>query len=92
MNSWDSSLGAEFNGVRFASIPLALRVGTRWRNLPFPADGHQVHETSFAGGLGLTLAQGHALFDIGAVHAARSAGIGITEAAWTLTMGFTIRP
>ncbi len=92
MNSWDTSVGAEFVGPRLGGFPLALRVGTRWRNLPFPADGHQVHEASFTGGLGLTLAQGHALFDIAGVHAARSASIGISEQAWTLSMGFTIRP
>ncbi|HEX8725627.1 MAG TPA: hypothetical protein VF737_09580 [Gemmatimonadaceae bacterium] len=92
MNSWDTSFGAEFSGPRLGGFPLALRLGTRWRNLPFPADGHQVHEASFTGGLGLTLARGHALFDIAGVHAARSAGIGISEQAWTLSMGLTIRP
>jgi hypothetical protein len=92
MNAWDTSLGAEFVGPRFGAIPLALRIGTRWRNLPFPANGHQVREASFSGGLGLTLARGHAQFDIAGVHSARSAGIGISERAWTLSMGFTIRP
>ena len=92
MDSWDTSFGAEFAGPRLGGQPVALRLGTRWRNLPFPADGHQVHEASFTGGLGLTLAQGHALFDIAGVHASRTAGIGISERAWTLSMGFTIRP
>ncbi len=92
MNAWDTSLGAEFTGPRFGGLPLALRVGTRWRNLPFPADGHQVHEASFSGGLGLTLARGHALLDLAGVHASRTAGIGISERAWTLSIGFTIRP
>ncbi len=91
-SSWDTSFGAEFVGPRVGGYPLALRLGTRLRNLPFPADGHQVHEASFTGGLGITLAQGHALFDIAGVHASRSAGIGISEQAWTLSMGFTIRP
>jgi hypothetical protein len=91
-NSWDSSLGAEFTGPRFGDIPLAFRVGSRVRDLPFPADGHRVRETSFSGGLGLTMAGGHALFDVGAVHATRNAGIGVGEAAWTLAMGLTIRP
>ncbi len=92
MNSWDTSVGAEFVGPRLVGYPLTLRLGTRWRNLPFPADGHQVQETSFTGGLGLTLAQGHALIDVAGAHAARSAGIGIAERAWTLSVGLTIRP
>ncbi len=92
MNSWDSSVGAEFTGPRLGDIPLSFRVGTRWRNLPFPAAGHQVHEGSLAGGVGLTLAQGRALFDAGLVRASRSAGIGVTESAWTLSMGLTVRP
>jgi hypothetical protein len=91
-NSWDSSVGAEFTGPRLGALPLSLRVGTRFRDLPFPADGHRVRETSFSGGLGLSLAQGHALFDIAGVHATRNAGIGISERAWTLSMGFTVRP
>ena len=92
MDSWDTSLGVEFTGTRFGSVPLAFRAGTRWRNLPFPADGHQVHEASFTGGLGLTLAGGHALFDVAGVHATRSAGIGVSESAWTLSLGLTVRP
>lgn len=91
-NAWDTSFGAEFTGPRLGVYPLALRVGTRWRTLPFPADGHQVREASFTGGFGLTLAQGHAIFDLAGAHASRSAGIGISERAWTLSMGLTIRP
>lgn len=91
-NSWDTSFGAEFVGPQFGGIPLAFRAGTRWRDLPFPAEGHQVRELSFTGGMGLTLAGGHALFDIAGVHSARSAGIGISESAWTVSMGITIRP
>ncbi|MGH7670165.1 MAG: hypothetical protein ACRENQ_11805 [Gemmatimonadaceae bacterium] len=92
MNAWDTSFGAEFAGPRLGGYPLALRVGTRWRDLPFPADGHQVHEASFSGGLGVTLAQGHALFDLAGTHASRNASVGISERAWTLSMGLTIRP
>jgi hypothetical protein len=92
IDSWDTSVGAEFNGPRLGDVPILLRVGTRWRNLPFPADGHQVHESSYSGGLGLALAQGHATFDFAMVHATRTAGIGISETAWTMNAGLTIRP
>jgi len=92
MNSWDSSVGAEFTGPRLGTLPVAFRVGTRWRNLPFPADGHQVHESSYSGGLGFTLAEGHASLDIAAIRSLRSANIGISESAWTMSAGLTIRP
>lgn len=92
MNSWDTSFGVEFNGPRLGELPILLRAGTRWRNLPFPAEGHQVHESSLSAGLGFTLAQGHANFDLAMVRAARSAGIGIRETAWTMNAGLTIRP
>ena len=92
IDSWDTSVGVEFNGPRLGEVPVLLRAGTRWRNLPFPADGHQVHETSESAGLGITLAQGHANFDLAMVHASRNAGIGIGESAWTMNAGLTIRP
>ncbi|HVA58742.1 MAG: hypothetical protein WBQ26_09040 [Gemmatimonadaceae bacterium] len=92
MNSWDSSVGVEFTGPRLGELPVALRVGSRWRDLPFPADGHQVREASLAGGLGFSMAQGHASFDLGLVRMTRSAGIGISESAWTMNAGLTIRP
>lgn len=92
INSWDTSLGVEFNGPRLGEMPVLVRLGTRWRNLPFPADGHQVHEQSFSAGLGLNLAQGHATFDLAMVRALRNAGIGVSESAWTMNAGLTIRP
>jgi hypothetical protein len=92
IDSWDTSVGVEFNGPRLGEVPVLLRAGTRWRSLPFPADGHQVHETSESAGVGITLAQGHASFDLAMVHAARNAGIGIGETAWTMNAGLTIRP
>jgi hypothetical protein len=91
-NSWDTSVGIEATGPALGSIPLSFRAGVRQRDLPFPADGHQVRESSFSGGMGMTLANGRALFDFAAVHSARSAGIAITESAWTVSMGLTIRP
>ena len=92
MNAWDSSLGAELGGTQLGNLPLTFRLGTRWRDLPYPADGHQVREASLSGGLGIVLAHGGALLDFAALHASRSAGIGISEAAWTVSVGLTIRP
>jgi hypothetical protein len=91
-DSWDTSVGAESSG-QFAGLPLAFRVGGRWRNLPFAVSpGAYVREGTLAGGVGLALAQGHALVDIGVLRASRSAGIPVTESAWTLSLGITIRP
>ncbi len=92
MNAWDTSLGMEYVGPQLGALPLTLRIGTRWRDLPFPAEGHQVHEGSVSGGLGFGLAQGRASVDLGVVRSVRSAGISISESAWTMNVGLTIRP
>jgi hypothetical protein len=51
-----------------------------------------VKEQSFSGGLGTTLGGGRVLTDVTVLHARRDAGIGVNERAWTLSIGFGIRP
>ncbi len=92
INAWDTSAGVEFNGPRLGTLPVLLRAGARWRDLPFPAQGHQVSERSASAGFGLNMAGGRATFDFAMVRSARSAGIGIAESAWTMNAGLTIRP
>jgi hypothetical protein len=91
-DSWDSGVGAEVAGPRLGGISSVWRVGGRWRDLPFPADGARVREGSLSAGLGILLAQGHAALDLGAIRASRTAGAGISESAWTLSIGLTVRP
>jgi len=94
VDAWDTSVGADVAGPRLGSWPLMLRIGGRWRTLPYtvgPAND-KVKEQSFSGGLGTTLGGGRVLTDVTLLHARRDAGIGISERAWTLSIGFGIRP
>lgn len=94
VDAWDSSVGADVPGPRFGSWPLILRVGGRWRTLPYTAGpaNDKVKEQTFSGGLGTTLGGGRVLTDVTLLHARRDAGIGVDERAWTLSIGFGIRP
>ena len=90
--------GVEAVGPRFGESALILRLGARQRTLPFGIAGAEVRETSLGGGAGLPLAGGRALFDLALQHANRTprggsaAVAGTGERAWTLSVGFTVRP
>ena len=87
------SAGADVTGPRLMGRALMLRLGARRRTLPFSAAGAKVDETAYAGGLGLPLAGDRATMDLGAQRASRSAsGVGASERAWTIGVGFTVRP
>lgn len=94
VDAWDTSVGADVAGPRLGSWPLMLRIGGRWRTLPYTAGpaNDKVKEQSFSGGLGTTLGGGRVLTDVTVLHARRDAGIGVSERAWTLSIGFGIRP
>ena len=94
VDAWDTSVGADIAGPRLGSWPLMLRVGGRWRTLPYTAGpaNDKVKEQSISGGLGTTLGGGRVLTDVTLLHARRDAGIGVSERAWTLSIGFGIRP
>ena len=88
---WDVGLGADVTGPRFGGSPVGLRIGTRWRTLPFSATTTPVKERSLSGGLGFPMAGGRVELDLGAVRATRTSGI-TSENAWTISTGFGVRP
>jgi hypothetical protein len=102
VDAWDTSLGADLAGPRVGSDrPLMLRVGGRWRTLPFavtPVENgglgapRKVRERSLSAGVGTTLARGRAAVDIGVVRANRDAGLSVDERAWILSIGMSVRP
>lgn len=90
--------GVEALGPRLGDNALLLRLGGRRRTLPFGIDGAEIRETAFSGGLGLPLVGGRTLADVAVQRANRtphggSAAVqGVREHAWTLSVGFTVRP
>ena len=71
-----------------------LRVGGRWRTLPYAIapSNNKVNEQSLSGGIGTTFGGGRIITDVTVLHARRDANIGINERAWTLSIGLGIRP
>jgi len=94
VDAWDTSIGADIAGPHLGSQPLMLRLGGRWRTLPYEAgpNNNKVKEQSLNAGVGTTFAGGRVLTDVTLAHARRDANLGITERAWTLSIGLGIRP
>jgi hypothetical protein len=90
----DQSVGAEFDAWRLRGKVVQFRTGYRQRDLPFGVFGSSasVRERTFGGGVGLPLAGDFGDIDLGLQRATRSGrGLG-SERAWTVNVGFTIRP
>lgn len=92
VNGWDSSVGADLAGPRMGNRVIFIRGGARTRTLPFQAAGNNVKENSFSGGVGTQFANGRVLTDFAVIRALRSADIGATERAWTMSFGISVRP
>jgi len=92
VDGWDSSIGADLAGPRLANRIIFIRGGARTRTLPFQAAGKNVKENSFSGGLGTQFGNGRVITDFAVVRALRSADIGATERAWTMSFGISVRP
>lgn len=90
----DQAVGAEFDGPRLRGRVVHFRTGFRQRDLPFGLVGRSgaLTERAFSGGVGLPLAGDYGDIDLGVQRAARTGqGLG-TERAWTIHVGFTVRP
>jgi hypothetical protein len=93
VDSWDTSVGADVLGPRFAGRAVQLRGGARWRTLPFGTSTSDVTERSYSIGAGTLLARGRAALDVTGIRATRDAsGTTASESAWTLSVGVTVRP
>jgi hypothetical protein len=92
VNGWDSSVGADMAGPRMLGRTVFLRGGFRYRTLPFQADSNTVTEKSFTAGFGTTFANQRALADVALIHAIRTANVPVTERAWTISIGLSVRP
>ncbi|MBA3670858.1 MAG: hypothetical protein H0W68_02385 [Gemmatimonadaceae bacterium] len=91
-DDWDTSVGADVIGPRIASYNIQLRAGARARTLPFGTSLSSVRERSLSFGAGSLLARGRAALDVTGIRATREATGSIGEAAWTMSIGLTVRP
>jgi hypothetical protein len=82
--SW--SVGAEIGSRR-----LPLRLGVRGGDLPFGPAATAPREFAFAVGSGFQLSQGRGIIDL-TLERLRRTGSGLTETAWTVLVGMTVRP
>jgi len=90
--AWDTSVGADMLGPRLGERSLQLRAGARWRTLPFGTRTSSVSERSYSLGAGTLLARGRAALDVTGIRATREAGANLSETAFTLSVGITVRP
>jgi hypothetical protein len=97
VDAWDTGLGIEAAGPRVLDRVVLIRLGARYRTLPFVAAGAEVRELAFAGGLGAQFSRNRAAFDITLQRASRSTDASATvgsvrERAFTLSFGLRVRP
>jgi hypothetical protein len=97
VDAWDFGGGVEATGPRLLERVVLLRLGARYRTLPFVAAGSEVRELSFAGGFGMQFSRNRAAFDVTLQHSSRTpASSGalddIKERAYTLSFGLRVRP
>ena len=88
---WSVAIGSEIDAFDFLGQRVPLRIGYRWRQLPFPVAGAALSEHAVSGGLGLTLAGGRATLDAGVDIGSRTAGT-VTERFTTGFVGVIVRP
>lgn len=91
-DGWDTGVGIEASGPRILQRIVTLRVGGRFRTLPFGLNGERVSENSITAGFGLPLARDRASFDFAAQRASRTAGSDIKERGYILSFGLRVSP
>ena len=91
-DSWEFGAGVETAGPKFRAVPVLIYLGYRKRDLPFSVAGEVVPETFYSGGAGIPLAGPRVILDMAIQRASRGPVTGVTEKAWIVSLGFTVRP
>jgi len=101
-DSWDYGVGADVAGPTIGRRNIALRLGARYRGLPFgagtaPGGQSKVNELALSGGFGIPLGVGRSQLDVGVARATRkpedNANLGgVTETAYIFSFGIRVRP
>jgi hypothetical protein len=94
VDAWDGGFGIESLGPRLLQRQSILRIGARYRTLPFLAADAEVKELSFAAGLGAQFFRNRAAFDIGFERAQRKTdgSVDAKERGYILSFGLRVRP
>jgi len=94
VDTWEGGFGIESLGPRVMARQTVLRLGSRYRTLPFLAAGEEVKELSFAGGVGAQFFRNRAQFDVTLERAARKVqgNVDAKERAFILSFGLRVRP
>jgi hypothetical protein len=94
VDTWEGGFGLESLGPRIIGRQTVLRLGSRYRTLPFLAAGEEVKELSFAGGIGAQFFRNRATFDVTLERAGRkvSGDVDAKERAFILSFGLRVRP
>ena len=91
-DAWEVGAGLEMAGPKFRAVPTLLYLGYRGRDLPFSVAGEVVPERFYSGGAGIPLAGPRVILDMAIQRATRGPVAGVSETAWIVSMGFTVRP
>ena len=90
-DTWAVGAGAEVLSTSIFKVRMPLRLGYRWRQLPFLSLGQGINEWAASGGLGFSLAHDRTTLDFAYEHGRRTAGAE-RETFSTLFAGLTVRP
>lgn len=91
-DTWEVGAGLEMTGPRFRAVPTLIYVGYRHRDLPFAIGGDAVSERFYSAGAGIPLAGPRVILDLAIQRATRGPALGVSEKAWIMSLGFTVRP
>ncbi|MBI3792545.1 MAG: hypothetical protein HY275_16915 [Gemmatimonadetes bacterium] len=91
-DAWDVAAGIESNGPITFGLPTVWRAGLSSRALPFGVGPQGVREGNVAAGISFFLSQGRSIVDFALIRAQRSAAGGLSESAWTMSVGLSILP
>jgi hypothetical protein len=91
-DSWEIGAGIESAGPKFRAVPTLIYLGYRRRDLPFSVNGEVVPETFYSGGAGIPIAGPRVVLDMAIQRATRGPVTGVSEKAWIVSLGFTVRP
>ena len=95
VDTWEGGLGIEGLGPRIVQRQTILRLGGRYKQLPFLAAGSEVSELSFGGGIGVQFFRNRAMFDMSFERASRKpeqSSLDVSERAYILSFGLRVRP